>query len=140
MFLSYASMTQVGLIFVEIGLGLRYVALAHIVGHAALRSLEILRSPNLLHDHQHLEKAIGSTLPRTGLHLEWLVPKRLQPWLYRHALERGAFDALLRDGVVGNWTRLLRAVDRLDRTWTRKLAGTSAEPPMEPPASQEVTR
>ena len=121
--LAYASMTQVGLIFVEIGLGFRYLALAHIIGHATLRSLQVLRSPSLLHDHQHLEQAMGGTLPRTGRHIERLVPKPLQPWLYRMALERGYFDTLLVDGVAGGFRRLVLGVDRADRRVSAWITG-----------------
>lgn len=115
--LAYASMTQVGLIYVEIGLGFPHLALIHIVGHAAIRTLQILRSPSLLHDHHHLEQAMGRQLPRTGGHLERLVPRALQPWLYRVALERGGFDALLRDKVVAPLLLIVGWVDRLDRAW-----------------------
>jgi NADH-quinone oxidoreductase subunit L len=121
--LAYASMTQVGLILVEIGLGLRFLALVHIVGHAAVRSLQVLRSPSLLHDHHHLEQAMGRALPRTGRHLERLVPRAVQPWLYRLALERGYFDSLLVDYAVGGFRRLARVLDRADRALTRRLAG-----------------
>src|SRR5690606_30180659 len=41
--LSYASLTQVGIITVEIGLGLSYLALIHILGHACLRTLQFVR-------------------------------------------------------------------------------------------------
>jgi NADH-quinone oxidoreductase subunit L len=119
--LAYASMTQVGLIYVEIGLGLSYLAVAHIVGHAAIRTLQILRSPSLLHDHHHLEQAMGRQIPRTGGHLERLVPSSLQPWLYRVALERGGFDTLLKDWIVGRVVRAICRLDRLDRTWVDYL-------------------
>jgi NADH-quinone oxidoreductase subunit L len=115
--LAYASMTQVGLIYVEIGLGFPRLALVHAIGHTAIRTLQILRSPSLLHDHHHLEQAMGRQLPRTGGHLERLVPRTLQPWLYRVALERGGFDALLRDRVVAPLLRAIRWVDRADRAW-----------------------
>ena len=48
--LAYGSMMQAGLIFVEIGLGWRVIPLIHVVSHAILRSLQILRSPSALHD------------------------------------------------------------------------------------------
>lgn len=138
--LAYASMTQVGLIFVEIGLGFRYLALVHIVGHAAVRSSQILRSPSLLHDHHHLERAMAETLPRTGKHLERWVPRALQPWLYRHALERGYFDAILRDHLIGGLVRTLRRIDTLDQRWahwlSRPLDG-ALESPVLPPHQKE---
>jgi NADH-quinone oxidoreductase subunit L len=120
--LAYASMTQVGLIFVEVGLGFRLLALAHIVGHAAVRSAQILRSPSLLHDHHHLERAMAEQLPRTGQHLERWVPRALQPWLYRHALERGYFDAILRDHAIHGFVRVLRHLDALDQRWAEWLS------------------
>lgn len=112
--LAYASMTQVGIIFVEIGAGLHYVPLFHIMGHATIRSLEILRSPSLLHDHRHLEQAVGRQVPQTPIHIERAFPEAVRPWLYRHALERGYFDALLR-GIVMRFLSLFRWFDRVDR-------------------------
>lgn len=125
--LAYASMTQVGIILVEIGLGLRLLPLLHIIGHASVRTLQLLRAPSLLHDHHHLEQAMGSELPRSGGHLERLVPSGLQPWLYRLALERGYFDALLSEYVVGSAVRFLRQVDRLEQRWTSLLGQESQE-------------
>jgi NADH:ubiquinone oxidoreductase subunit 5 (subunit L)/multisubunit Na+/H+ antiporter MnhA subunit len=126
--LAYASMTQVGLIYIEIGLGFRYLAVAHIAGHAAIRTLQILRSPSLLHDHHHLEQAMGRQLPRTGGHLERLVPDAFQPWLYRVALERGGFDALLKDRIVAPVLRSLSRIDRWDQAWVDYLTKPSAVP------------
>lgn len=111
--LAYASMTQVSIIFIEIGLGLRMLALLHIVGHASFRTLQILRSPSVLHEHHHVEQGIGGHLPRTGAHLERLVPRRLQPWLYRAALERGYFLAIWRDWVFAPMAQLVRWHDDL---------------------------
>jgi len=48
-----------------------------------------------LQDYRHLEQAIGRQVPRPKLALERFFPAALRPWLYRHALERGYFDALL---------------------------------------------
>lgn len=119
--LGYATMTQVGLIFVEIGFGFRYLALFHILGHAAIRTLQILRSPSLLHDHHKLNQSMGTQSPPTGVHLERLVPKSAQPWLYRFALERGYLDALLKRYVVGGFLKAMRLLDSVDSGWTRSL-------------------
>lgn len=138
--LAYASMTQLGLIFVEIGFGLHLLALVHTVGHASIRSLQILRSPSLLHDHHHLEQAMGRQLPRTGGHLERLLPAAAQPWLYRHALERGYLDALLVDRVVGGFLRALRRVDRVERRWVDWLGGGRRGERPAPVPSAEASR
>jgi hypothetical protein len=47
----------------------------------------------------------------------------MQTWLYRHALERGTFDSLLRDYVIGGVTGLLRGFDRLEKRWIAVLSG-----------------
>jgi NAD(P)H-quinone oxidoreductase subunit 5 len=121
--LSFAALSQVGLIIAEIGLGWHYLALTHLMGHACLRTLQFIRAPTLLHDYHLLEKALGSHLPpRTG---PWdrLERQRFRAWLYRFALERGYLDTLLSDVVVAPFLRLLRRCDGLERHWTDFLAG-----------------
>ena len=40
--LSFASLAQVGIIVAEIGVGFRYVALVHLLGHACMRTLQFI--------------------------------------------------------------------------------------------------
>jgi NAD(P)H-quinone oxidoreductase subunit 5 len=119
--LAYASLTQVGIIFVEIGFGLRLLALAHIAGHACLRSLQFLRTPSLLHDFHQVENAVGGHLVRAGIHLERAIPGTLQRRWYVWALERGGLDAWLDAFVVRPFVRTAGAFDRLERRWTARL-------------------
>ncbi|QDU37541.1 NADH-quinone oxidoreductase subunit L [Maioricimonas rarisocia] len=121
--LAFASLTQVGIIVVEIGLGLRYLALAHIVGHACLRTLQLLRAPSLLHDYHALENAIGSHLPRTSSPWAKLLPRDVRDWFYRLSLERGYLDALLVDSMVRPILNVFRWCDGIERRWTDWLAG-----------------
>lgn len=93
--LAYASMAQIGIIFAEIGLGLPTLALLHMTGHAAMRTLQFLRAPSMLYDHHHLRAAAGGSLTPTGTHYEWLLPQRVRAWLYRVAIERGFYDAIV---------------------------------------------
>jgi NAD(P)H-quinone oxidoreductase subunit 5 len=113
----------VGIILVEIGLGLRWVALVHILGHGSVRSLQFLRAPSLLHDMHRVENAVGGHLAHTGLHFERWIPERVQLWLYRLALERAYLDGLLDTFVVGPWLGLFRRLDALERRWCRFVAG-----------------
>ncbi|MFM7605822.1 MAG: proton-conducting transporter membrane subunit [Prosthecobacter sp.] len=98
--LSYASQTQLGLIFAEIGLGWTTLALIHIVGHAIVRTMQFLRAPSMLHDHHRVHAAAGGHLSPTGEHYESLLPKSLQLWLYRVALGRGFYDAIVDRFIV----------------------------------------
>jgi len=121
--LSFASLTQVGIIVAEIGCGLRYVALVHILGHACLRTLQFLRAPTLLTDYRTLENAIGDHLPQdAGPWVRW-VPDALRLRLYRLALERGHLDTWLADGLVAPIINLFESCDALERRWTDFLAG-----------------
>jgi NAD(P)H-quinone oxidoreductase subunit 5 len=134
--LAYASLTQVGLVFVEIGFGFRLLALTHLVGHACLRSLQFLRAPSLLHDFHQMQNAIGGHVARTGLHLERLVPAAAQRRWYAWALERGGIDALLDALVLRPFLRTVRFLDALERRCMKWIGGGSAGPP----PRQEVGR
>jgi NAD(P)H-quinone oxidoreductase subunit 5 len=125
--LSFAALSQVGLIVAEIGLGWDYLALVHLLGHACLRTLQFIRAPTLLHDYHHLENALGSHLPRTGGLWDRLKGQRLRSWLYRFALERGYLDTLLAEFIVAPFLRLLRRCDRLERRWTDFLGGRATK-------------
>src|SRR5690606_19680914 len=81
--LAYASLTQVGIITAEIGLGLRYIPLAHIIGHACLRTLQLLRAPSLLHDYRALEDAVGGRLRLGGGPAAHRLPEGPRRALYR---------------------------------------------------------
>jgi NADH-quinone oxidoreductase subunit L len=138
--LAFASLVQVGLIVAEIGLGFRYVALVHLLGHACLRTLQFIRAPTLLHDYHLLERAIGEHLPRFGAPLPMAGLSRagrVRGWLYRFALERGCLDALLARYVVAPFTRLFRWCDATERRWTNLLTpgGVSRESDLLQPRS-----
>lgn len=120
--LSFASLTQVGLIVAEIGLGFRYVALVHLIGHACLRTPQFLRAPTLLQDYRGLENAIGGRLPRGAAWWERVSAGDFGSRLYRFAVERGHLDALLGDYVASPFVRLFRWFDRLERRWTDFLS------------------
>jgi NAD(P)H-quinone oxidoreductase subunit 5 len=127
--LSFAALSQVGLIVAEIGLGWHYVALIHLLGHACLRTLQFIRAPTLLHDYHLLENALGRHLPRAGGPWNRVPWPRLRDWLYRIALERGYLDALLADYVAGPCLGFFRRCDRLERRWTAFVGKrTTAEP------------
>lgn len=109
--LAFASMTQLGLIFAEIGMGFPRLALFHIAGHAVVRTLQLLRAPSMLHDHHRMHAAAGGELGVTGTLLHSL-PSGLRLWLYRAGLERGFYDSVMDRLVVLPVTRLARILGR----------------------------
>jgi NADH-quinone oxidoreductase subunit L len=121
--LSFASLTQVGIIVAEIGFGLRYIALIHILGHACLRTLQFLRASSVLQDYRVMEDALGNALPRRATFWERAMPMHARAWWYRFAFERGYLDAFLSDYVARPFLKVFRACDGWERRWTDHLAG-----------------
>jgi NADH:ubiquinone oxidoreductase subunit 5 (subunit L)/multisubunit Na+/H+ antiporter MnhA subunit len=121
--LAFASLTQVGIIVAEIGCGLRYIALIHIIGHACLRTLQLMRAPTLLHDYHTLENAIGTHLTHESSLPEHIVPNKGRAWLYRFSMERGFLDAILSEYIVHPFYAVFRWCDRMERRWTDLLSG-----------------
>lgn len=106
--LAYAAQTQIGLIFVEIGLGWTTFALIHLVSHAMLRTLQFLRTPSMLRDYHRVHAASGGKISPTGSHYESLLPQSVQVWLYRLALGRGFYDAIVERWIIAPIQALAR--------------------------------
>ncbi|MBS0266956.1 MAG: oxidoreductase [Planctomycetes bacterium] len=121
--LSFASLVQVGIIVSEIGLGMRYVPLIHLLGHACLRTLQFIRAPTLLQDYRTLENAIGEHLPHGQAGIE-----RYRIWLYRWSIERAYLDSILSEYILYPFLRIFRWCDGMERRWTDFLSrGTSRD-------------
>jgi NAD(P)H-quinone oxidoreductase subunit 5 len=129
--LTFASLTQVGIIIAEIGLGFRYLPLIHLLGHACLRTLQFLRAPSLLHDHHQLEDAIGARPRAEKPQWEQRLPAGAQRWLYRFSLERGYLDSLLERFVARPFMAVFGGLDRLEQRWARLLEGGAPSAPEE---------
>ncbi len=107
--LAYASLSQVGIMFVEISLGWFYVVMVHCLGHAFLRTYQILKCSSIIHQfvefedvHQHHVEAAKARL------LPVLIP--------RGALDRcfsTAFDLALR--AASGPSRLVLGLERVSR-------------------------
>lgn len=119
--LAYASLIQVGLIIIEIGLGWHYFALAHILGHASWRTLQLLSAPGVLRDYATIETALGQRLARRvqddrqGRHwtgsLAW----------YRWSWERGYLDTWLELVFIRPVLGFFRNCDRWETAWNQWL-------------------
>ena len=120
--LAFSSLTQVSIIVVEIGFGLRYIALIHIIGHACLRTLQLIRAPSLLRDYNSMINAIGAYLPeaRAGN-----VSPTMRSRLYRFAFDRGNLDSLLDEYIVRPFVLVFSWSDRMEQRWTTWLSGKS---------------
>ncbi|WP_417746894.1 proton-conducting transporter membrane subunit [Rosistilla oblonga] len=120
--LAYASLTQVGIIVVEIGLGLRYLALIHIIGHACMRTMQLLRAPTLLRDYNELENKIGTRLPHQAWAGAASLPASVQRWCYRFGYDRGFMDLALDKWIVRPFLQTFGWFDRLERRITDSIS------------------
>jgi NAD(P)H-quinone oxidoreductase subunit 5 len=130
--LAYASLTQVGLIVVEIAIGWYTIAFIHLVGHACFRLLQFLSAPNVLHDLHGMEDAIGNRPSRTVGYLEAVIPNRWRQLVYLAALERGFLDSIMDRVVVEPFTRIANRLSHLDGWLCSAVTG------MRPPAAVEI--
>jgi NAD(P)H-quinone oxidoreductase subunit 5 len=113
--LAYASLTQVGIIIVEIAIGWYTVAFIHLAGHACFRLLQFLSAPNVLHDLHGIENAIGERPSQARGYLEILSPPGLRRFLYLVALERGFLDSIIDRTFVAPFMLITNQLTRLDR-------------------------
>jgi len=137
--LGYASVTQVGLMWVWIGLGLYPLAIVHMVGHAILRTWQLLRAPSLLHDRHQIVRNLGTELKPTGQHLARMTPMSFRRWAYRFALERWYLDELW-DGLAALVRGVLSPIDAVDRRVARLLEGDPASPVPHPHTEPKEAR
>jgi NAD(P)H-quinone oxidoreductase subunit 5 len=115
--LAFASLTQVGLIVAEIGMGWQYLALFHALGHAILRTLQMLRAPSLLRDYFKMETALGHRIAAVDRPYFLSQFPRLRNGMYRFALERGHLDSLLNRFVAEPFLALFRYFSQCESAW-----------------------
>lgn len=111
--IAYASITQVGFMFMELALGLEALVLVHFMGNAFLRCYQLLVSPSIV---VHLLRVEGATnagfdiqnttrfqfLPAS---LRSILPEVIYNTLYVFSLQEGNLELLVRSIL---WTPLKR--------------------------------
>jgi NADH-quinone oxidoreductase subunit L len=121
--LAYASLTQVGLIVVEIGIGFYYLALIHMIGHACLRTMQLLRAPTLITDYQAIENALGNRVSRHNGTINAWLPRSWQTSIYRFGYDRGYMDLILDKLFIKPFARFFLWADRQERRWANFVCG-----------------
>lgn len=122
--LAYASLSQVGIMFIEVSLGWYYIATIHCVGHAFMRTYQILKCSSIIHQFVAFEDAhqYDAEQVKTGL-LPLLLPQRV-----RNRIFSATFDLALRAAsgsslLVVSIERLSRRLQRMEEWWLGVVAG-----------------
>lgn len=121
--LAYATMAQVGMMFAEVGFGLHTLAIVHMVGHISVRTLQLLRAPSALREANAMHAAFGGIQPKTGAHIEAILPERLRRAIYRHALDGFHLDAFVQRVIAAPVLGLATRVDGWGRWIHATLIG-----------------
>ncbi|MFM7683402.1 MAG: proton-conducting transporter membrane subunit [Bacteroidota bacterium] len=87
--IAYSSIAQIGLIFIEIALGLHMLALVHIAGNAFLRTYQLLVSPSVV--AYKIKEQFYSFKPKVNT-IEDSFPKRLEYAMYMLSLKEFNLD------------------------------------------------
>ncbi|MEK7226886.1 MAG: proton-conducting transporter membrane subunit [Bacteroidota bacterium] len=89
--IAYSSAAQIGIIFIEIALGLHWLALVHFAGNAFLRTYQLLVSPSFLnylvhhqyfHYHAPQEKPVGRM--QAGLYMLGIKEWNMDTMMYKY--------------------------------------------------------
>ena len=117
--LAFASLTQVGIITAEIGLGLRYMRAGAHHRSCLPANAAVGAGPDAAARLPHRWKTRSAThLPdEPGLPVRW-IPERMRLRLYRLSLERGYLDSMINEYVVRPFVWLFRWCDAMERKWT----------------------
>lgn len=123
--LAYATISQVGLMFLECGLGLYRLAAAHLIAHALLRYYQFLRTPSALQDALARRAALGTTR-RSEATTRWRrLTVDLRRFLYRLAIERFEVEAALDRWLARPVLSAARLLGALETRLVERLAGVS---------------
>ncbi len=89
---AYSSIVQIGLIFIELALGLEWLALLHFAGNAFLRTYQLLVSPSVV--TYLIREQFYNFVPRAKT-VEDSLPKRIMYTFYILSLKEWNLDQLL---------------------------------------------
>lgn len=90
--IAYASIAQIGIIFIEIAAGLEYLALVHFAGNAFLRTYQLLVSPSVV--SYQIREQFYTFVPRKSVSEDSLL-KKLKYSFYIMCLKEWNLDSLM---------------------------------------------
>lgn len=114
--LAYATISQVGIIWIEIALGFTQFALFHIVVHASLRTWQFLRSASLIQDFVENPVVQQDEIIHRNISFEKYFPGSLRKKIFIHALHGFHLDFITQKILdILSWP--LRAYFDFEKKW-----------------------
>lgn len=108
--IGYASIAQIGIIFIEIALGFKALALVHFASNAFLRTYQLLVSPSVV--SYLIREQFYHFVPHEHT-VEDRLPKRLEYGFYMLALKEWNLDAIMSYRLFGVFRRAGHTLDFL---------------------------
>jgi len=105
---AYATMSQLAIMFIEISLGFKTLALIHLCSHSILRFYQFLQVPSVLHRRHQVESNIQHSLHSGYRGLEWLIPVKIRRFLYYFSFDEGKLH-FIRKKLIVQPTRTISA-------------------------------
>lgn len=122
--IAYSSITQVGLMLLELALGFPNLALVHLVGNAFMRCYQLLVSPSVVAHLLRVQAAAGEELRISDWSMERLMPGSARSTLYAAALSEAYLESIVRLGIWDKLGSLGRRLQRWELSGNR-LVGAS---------------
>jgi NADH:ubiquinone oxidoreductase subunit 5 (subunit L)/multisubunit Na+/H+ antiporter MnhA subunit len=126
--LAYASLSQVGIMFIEISLGWYYIATIHCIGHAFLRTYQILKCSSIIDQFVAFEDAhqFDAERAKAGV-LPILVPQKVISKLFSFSFDLALRAASGRSFLVATLDRLSHKLQAAEDRWLHFIAGLSSK-------------
>jgi len=131
---AYASITQVGFMFIELALGLETLVLIHFLGNAFLRCYQLLVSPSIVAHLLRVEGAADTDfyIKNSGSKFQFLpasirntLPEVLQNTLYVFSLQEGNLELIVRSVLWEPLKRVGATINRMN-PWLKLLSACGA--------------
>ncbi len=117
--LAHSAILQMAFVFMELALGLKWIAILHIMANGFTRLYQFLRSMDALKDfYENPLFFRGSIIESASPILTWM-PKEWSTKLYYMSLHGTGPDVLLVRWVVTPWMNMLKRIDRLENDIVR---------------------
>ena len=115
--LAYATISQVGLMFAECGMGWTRLATAHLIAHTILRYYQFLRVPSVLQDALAQRAALGTRAHKRSKAKWQGLTLPAQSFIYRLAIERFEVEASLERFLARPLFLLARWLGEAEARW-----------------------